>query len=111
MGNRLSPRLKSEKEIQDLLHSGKSCFVYPLKMTYKVSDADKVMFIAPKMYHKHAVARNLLKRRMREAYRRVVEKGEKCYWMAFRCVAKDLPPYERIERSMRELLANIETGD
>lgn len=67
-------RLCSITEIDALFAQGKSLFEFPLKIIYRVSDQPddvpvKVVFAVPKKRFKHAVDRNLIKRRMREAYR------------------------------------------
>ncbi|MBR4995665.1 MAG: ribonuclease P protein component [Alistipes sp.] len=78
-------RLRSLRAIRRLFSEGKSGFVYPFRynvLTYTdeesaaaepvAHDEDrsvKIMFSVPKRFHKRANKRNLLKRRMREAYR------------------------------------------
>ena len=66
-------KLTSEKEIDLLFKSGKSSFIYPVKVIFITSRIQpiecKVLMTAPKRYLKKAVDRNLVKRRMREAYR------------------------------------------
>ena len=75
-GYRFSPaeHLKGETRTSALFEKGKSFIEFPLRVVYRVEDAPsdakvKVLFSAPKRYRRHAVDRNLLKRRMREAYR------------------------------------------
>lgn len=75
-------RLRSLTAIRRLFGEGKSGFVYPFRYNFlihtwpeseveSVSQATsvQVMFSVPKRFHKRANKRNLLKRRMREAYR------------------------------------------
>ncbi len=67
-------RLKSEKSITALFETGKILSVFPVRLIYKFHPTAekfpvKVGFAVPKKNFKHAVDRNLLKRRMREAYR------------------------------------------
>jgi ribonuclease P protein component len=67
-------RLCSKKVIEKLFAEGKSLFVYPLKAVYfetslKTEFPAQVAFAVSKKSFKRAVMRNLLKRRMREAYR------------------------------------------
>lgn len=65
-------RLCSKKLIDELFHNGSSFLCYPYKITWLLADADypvQVLFSVPKKRYKKAVDRNLVKRRMREAYR------------------------------------------
>ena len=69
-------RLKSQKAISKLFETGRSLFSYPVKFLYiieKLPDDNycpvKCGFSVSKRNFRLAVDRNLLKRRMREAYR------------------------------------------
>jgi ribonuclease P protein component len=67
-------RLCSKKAMEELFSRGRSLNRYPLKMMYIVTEyplenQSQVMFVAPKKKFRRAHDRNLLKRRMREAYR------------------------------------------
>ena len=64
--------LRSKKEIKELFENGASFFLYPFKVYSKpISETDynKVLISVSKKYFKKAVDRNLIRRRMREAYR------------------------------------------
>ena len=67
-------RLCSKKLFDKLFSNGTSFFVYPLKVIYVVTDhsgfspVQSAFAVSRKIFRK-AVVRNLLKRRMREAYR------------------------------------------
>lgn len=67
-------RLTGKKAIDSLFAKGKGTSIAPLKMIVKLSLSTqihpaRVMFVVPKKKFKRAHDRNLLKRRMREAYR------------------------------------------
>ena len=65
-------RLKSKKEISELFKSKKNIFRYPLKVFYMPNNVTnhRVLVSIPKRNFKSAVARNLLKRRITESYRK-----------------------------------------
>lgn len=70
-------RLSSKIMIDKLFTSGNKSFpAYPLRVVYKWIDADEakaeasILISVPKKRFKHAVKRNLLKRQVREAYRK-----------------------------------------
>ncbi|WP_111683233.1 ribonuclease P protein component [Winogradskyella tangerina] len=67
-------KLKSKKQIEILFSEGKSVTVYPLKLIYLQTDFNdgstlKTGVSVSKRLHKTAVARNRIKRLLREAYR------------------------------------------
>ena len=67
-------KLKSKKHIEQLFNEGKSVTVYPLKLIYlqTVFEDDCILktgVSVSKRLHKTAVARNKIKRLLREAYR------------------------------------------
>lgn len=64
--------LRSKKKIKELFENGSSFFVYPFKvyfLTEQTVAPAQVLFSVSKRYVKRAVDRNLIKRRLREAYR------------------------------------------
>ena len=70
-------RLCSKRLIEDLFRKGSSFFIYPYRVTFRRTEdftMAQVLLSVPKRRFPRAVHRNLLKRRMREAYR--VQKGE-----------------------------------
>lgn len=67
-------KLKSKKLIEHLFNEGKSVTVYPLRLIYLKTDYEdgstlKTGVSVSKRLHKNAVARNRIKRLLREAYR------------------------------------------
>lgn len=64
--------LRSKKIIQELFDNGSSFFIYPFKVYYLADEnqeAGKVLFSVPKKNLKRAIDRNLVRRRIKEAYR------------------------------------------
>ena len=116
-------RLSSQKTIEDLFTSGESFLAYPLKVVFlkiepSQSFAVQAAFTASKRNFKRAVKRNILKRRMREAYRlnkpdlyrQLAAKGLHIAIM-FVYIGKDIAEYTAIEKAMnsafKKLLAKI----
>jgi len=64
-------KLTSVIRIQEIFDKGAVLFIHPLKIYYLTNDCpyNRVLITVPKRLHKKAVSRNLLKRRIREAYR------------------------------------------
>lgn len=72
--NRKKDKLKSKKLIEQLFAEGKAITAYPLRLVYIKTEFDdnstiKTGVSVSKRLHKTAVARNRIKRLLREAYR------------------------------------------
>lgn len=72
---RSEERLKSRKQLSTVFEEGRSTTAFPLRLVWWLAKEKgtypvRVAFSVPRKVWRHAVDRNLLKRRMREAYRR-----------------------------------------
>lgn len=110
-------RLKSRRLIDELFGSGSSIDAYPIKLVFKVIRQDQsplspVQFgvTVSKKKFKRAVDRNLIKRRMREAFRinktsiyeHLVLKDKYLAMMAI-YIASDILDHKTIESAMIKL--------
>ena len=114
-------RLKSEKSISQIFESGKSLSVYPLRLIYQLKSPEKdvsvkIGFAVPKKNFKRAIDRNLIKRRMREAYRlnKQILCGENnkpgCgLEMMLVYQAKKVEDYEKISSCLKNLMKRLST--
>jgi ribonuclease P protein component len=112
-------RLCSQKMIGELFTSGDSFLSYPIKVVFLKTELDapypvQAGFAASKRNFKRAVKRNLLKRRMREAYRLnkpgfFIEMADRKLQLAimFVYVGKDLLEYNTIEKAMISALKKV----
>ncbi len=117
--------LRLESEISSLLKSDKSKFRYPVKLIYKIYTHEelngnpieppyKVLFIVPKRNLKKAFKRNLIKRRLREAFRinqgaitnNLRFKGRQVK-LCFIYVSSDVLPFSQIELAVVNLINHI----
>jgi len=110
-------RLCSKKIIDRLFAEGKSVFAFPLKMVYLETELQtktpvQAGFAVSKKNFKRAVQRNLIKRRMREAYR--LQKPE--FYIALNDVqlavffvytAKEIVEYTVVESAIKKGLKKL----
>jgi ribonuclease P protein component len=71
---KLEPRIKSQEEINLLFSTGKTTTEFPVKAIFIIKknmeyNSTKLVFAVPKKKIRSAVKRNLVKRRLKEAYR------------------------------------------
>ena len=117
-------RLCNKKLIDELFRNGSSFLCYPFKVSWLAVPANpalpvQVVFAVSKKRYKHAVDRNLLKRRMREAYRLSKEQylylplkdmGKQIVF-SIGYVGKEIADYAFIEKKMLKLLNRLAQPD
>lgn len=120
--NKLSQaeRLCGKTRIEALFTSGNSFIVYPFRVVYlspcESSSTPVSMFVSvPKKKFKRAVKRNLIRRRVKEAYRlnkqiltEPLQKREQSLDMAILYLDKEIQEYPLLEKKIKELLTKLE---
>ena len=115
-------RLCNKRLIDELFHNGSSFLCYPFKASWLfVVEPQQVpaqiLFSVSKKRFKRAVDRNLIKRRMREAYRlskqqhlldQLAVTGKKIIF-SVGYIGKDIASYELVEKKMLKLLTQLNT--
>ena len=106
--------LRSKTEIDALVERGAVLFRYPIKVYYLPREADaeaafsRIMVSVPKRNFKRAVKRNLLKRRIREAWRLNAGILEgRSYDLLFVYLGREIESYERIQATLTGLLRQL----
>lgn len=109
-------RLKSQKSIDRLFVEGKRLHKFPITAVYYREESEtstyQIAVSVPKRLFKKAVDRNLLKRRLREAFRLNQDKlnlNSKLEVM-FIYMAREKLDYKKIERSMVVLLGLLNSS-
>lgn len=105
-------RLKSRTQILRLMSRGRRVESFPVTAKYLFSQEgeiqNRIMVVAPKKLFKKAVDRNLLKRRMREAYRLNKDILPPCRAsISFNYICKEKLPYSKIEEAVKAILTAI----
>ena len=113
-------RLKSSLAIQDLLKQGQTLSLFPLKIYWRtVVDAGqkypaRIAISVPKKKFRKAVDRNLLKRRIRESYRKnkqnlyeSLELSDLKVNMLILFMSDEFAPYEEIAEKLKAILSKL----
>ena len=116
-------RLCNKRLIDELFHNGSSFLCYPFKASWLVVDESQkvpvqVLFAVAKKRYKRAVDRNVLKRRMREAYRLYKQEHlydflmqtDKSIILSISYIGKEINEYKFIEKKMLRLFTQLCEG-
>jgi ribonuclease P protein component len=109
-------KLSSKKAIEELFEHGRSFYCSPFLIVWSFSDRDmefpaQAAFSVSKKCFRHAVTRNHIRRRMREAYRRhkyllydsLSSSGKKIiFTIVFR--GKNILDYQVIEAAVKQMI-------
>jgi len=109
---RKEERLYKRKIIQELFEKGSSFYLHPFKvilLPQPESSVHQVLLSVSSRNFKRAVDRNLIKRRMREAYRLQKSKlPEAKLALAFLYSAKEILPFQDMQQKMLLAFAKVE---
>ena len=113
-------RLCNKRLIDGLFHNGSSFLCYPFRASWLLADGAQqvpvqVLFSVAKKRYKRAVDRNVLKRRMREAYRLhkqqllydFLAETDKRILLSIGYIGKEINDYKLIEKKMQKLFTQL----
>ncbi len=110
-------RLRGKRSVSELFGEGHSGFVFPIRYMWIEGAAEgtelpnaEVLFTVPKRFHKRANRRNLLRRRVKEAYRlqrAELGGGLSSLHIALVYSTKEILEYDRISRAVAKIMTQI----
>ncbi len=107
-------RLHSKKKIEELFKNGSSLRIYPFTIKYLLESQvgnNRILVSVPKKFHKKAVVRNRIKRRVKEAYRLnkhlLTENDAKGFLIAFLYLSDKVLDYKDIETKLITILKRL----
>jgi ribonuclease P protein component len=114
-------RLCNKKLIDELFHKGSSFLCYPFKASWLLVDdavqtvPAQLLISVSKRRYKHAVDRNLVKRRLREAYRlnkqqhlyELLVDANKKIIISIGYIGKQIESYELFDKKMLKLFKQL----
>tara|TARA_R100001369_G_scaffold54476_1_gene81362 strand:+ start:160 stop:567 length:408 start_codon:yes stop_codon:yes gene_type:complete len=115
---RRKDKLKSKKLIEQLFNEGKSIIAYPLRLIYLKTEFEdesvlKTGVSVGKRLHKTAVARNRIKRLLREAYRLnkplYFNNSSASYAFMILYLSKDETTFDKLNKSTKLLFDKFTT--
>ncbi|KHJ39701.1 ribonuclease P [Pedobacter glucosidilyticus] len=114
-------RLCSKKLLTELFNNGSSFLFYPFRITWLINQTPQkypaqIVISVPKRRFKKSVDRNLIKRRIKEAYRLqkatslypFLENQQKQVLVAFNYVGKEILDYQYLYEKLSLALLNLE---
>ena len=109
-----SERLKGKKKIEELFKNGSSFHLYPFLVRFqarKEVSTNEILVSVPKKYQKLAVKRNLVKRRIREAFRLnkhiLSDARSSGFLLAFIYLSNDIMTFKDIEKKLTLVLHRL----
>jgi ribonuclease P protein component len=113
-------RLKSNLSIQELLKHGRTVSLFPLKIYWNFSSDPhqkypvRAAMSVPKRKYRRAVDRNLMKRRLKEAYRLnkymlydTLDQHQQKIQLIILLLSDEFIPYKQLEQGMREIFRKL----